>query len=202
MWKQWFIVVTLVIMAPAQAQDVATIAAASDLKFALDEVLVELPGRDRSAQGPCRLRLVRQLLRQIRRARRSSCFSRPTRRTSSSSPTRPDRDHGALYAVGRIVLFAPKGSPLQADARSPTCPRPRRRPRDQVRHRQPRARALRTRGRAGAAATGLWEPTGRSWCWARTSRRRRSSPPGSAQGGIFALSLALSPRRERAAASS
>lgn len=100
-----------------QAQRPPTIAAAANLNFALTEVAAAFE----QSQGS-RVTLVfgasGTLTRQIQDGAPFDMFLAADEefpnRLSAAGLT---RDAGVVYAVGRLVLFAPKGSPLKADER-------------------------------------------------------------------------------------
>jgi molybdate transport system substrate-binding protein len=85
------------------------------------------------------------------------------------------RDQGQLYAIGRLALLAPHGSPLKVDselrdlaARSAD---------GRLQHlaiANPQHAPYGRAARAVLERAGLWAALQGSWCSARTSRRRRS----------------------------
>ncbi len=96
----------------AGAERPPVIAAASDLNFALTEIADGFAREHRQ-----RVKLVfgssGSLMRQIRSgAPFELFFSADEAFVEELARARLTRDGGALYAVGRIVLFAPRGSPL------------------------------------------------------------------------------------------
>ncbi len=104
-------------------------------------------------------------------------------------------DRGVLYATGRIVLFAPHGSPLNVDDKLAGL-------RDAIAHNQIRRFAIANPehapyGRAAAEALhklGLWDALqGRLVLGENVSQAAQFAASGSTQGGIFAYSLALAP---------
>ena len=114
-----------------------------------------------------------------RTARRSRCSSRLTRSFRISlAAAGLTRDAGVVYAVGRLVIFAPKGSPLTvgraarragalleaavacAGSRSPI----------------PRWRPTVAPPKRCCASVASGTRCARTWCSAIPSRRRRSSP--------------------------
>lgn len=117
-WRGWTgaVLLALALTAPAAfAQRPLTVAAASDLQFALEAV-----GRQFTTETGDRVTLVfgssGNLARQITEGAPFELFLSADEsfvaRLASAGLT---RDNGALYAVGRIVLFAPHGSPLAVD---------------------------------------------------------------------------------------
>ena len=100
-----------------QAQRSPTIAAASDLKFALESVAQQFTQRtgDRvelvfGSSGT----LTRQLLDGAPFELFLSADEAFVEKLAGAGLT---RDRGMLYAIGRVVVFAPHGSPLQVDER-------------------------------------------------------------------------------------
>jgi molybdate transport system substrate-binding protein len=171
------------------------VAAASDLKFALDEVAAAFL-RDTGL-------LVRPVygssgnfLRQIEQGAPFELFLSADEdfifRLAENGLT---RDRGALYGVGRIVLFVPAGSSMDPAS-------------DLSGLRSALARDAGLRfaianpehapyGRAAEQAlrhAGLWESLqGRLVFGENVSQAAQFATSGNAQGGIFAYSLALSP---------
>ncbi len=104
-------------------------------------------------------------------------------------------DRGVLYATGRIVLFAPQSSPLQIDGQMAGL-------KAAIVNNQIRRFAIANPehapyGRAAEQALrklGLWEALqGKLVMGENVSQAAQFATSGSAQGGIFAYSLALSP---------
>lgn len=100
---------------PAQAPP--TIAAAANLNFALKEI-AEHFRRDDGASVELVFGASGTLTRQIRDGAPFEMFLAadeefPTQLSAAGLT----RDTGAVYAVGRLAIFAPKGSPLSVDAR-------------------------------------------------------------------------------------
>jgi molybdate transport system substrate-binding protein len=106
-------IVATVATAPA-AEDVPTFAAASDLRYALDEIAANFQKKTgravRIAYGSSG-----NFFQQITRAAPFELFFSADEdyihRLASQGLA---LDQGALYAVGRLVLFLPKDSPIQA----------------------------------------------------------------------------------------
>lgn len=109
--------VWLLAMPGRAAQRLPTIAAAANLQFALTEVAKQFE-RDRGARVEIVFGASGTLTRQIRDGAPFEMFLAadeefPNQLTAAGLT----RDPGAVYAVGRLVLFAPTGSPLVVDAR-------------------------------------------------------------------------------------
>jgi molybdate transport system substrate-binding protein len=101
----------------AQARRAPTIAAASNLNFALTEV-AERFARDRGERVALVFGASGTLTRQIQDGAPFELFLAADEefpnRLAAAGLT---RDSGAVYAVGRLVVFAPTGSPLVVDER-------------------------------------------------------------------------------------
>ncbi len=181
--------------AGAAAQAGPSIAAASDLKFALDDIAAAF--RKDTGQA---LRISYgssgNFMRQIAQDAPFELFlSADESFVFQLADMHRTLDRGALYAIGRIVLFAPKTSRLQPDAQLADL-------------RQAVADGRITRfaianpehapyGRAAMEAlqsAGLWESLQpRLVLGENVSQAAQFAVSGSAQGGIFAYSLALAP---------
>lgn len=179
----------------AGAQSVPSVAAASDLKFALDEVAKEYKA---SAGRDVRLTFGSSgnFLRQIQQGAPFDLFmSADEGFVDTLVREGLTSGSGTLYAVGRIVLFAPKGSTLKVDAQMADL-----------------GAALKDgRLKKFAIANPEHAPYGRAAQEALTSlnlwqgvqpllvlgenvsQAAQFAASGSTQGGIFALSLAMSP---------
>lgn len=191
----------LFFVGPAAAQQPASvnIAAASDLRFALQEIETEFE-RDTSRQVTLTFGSSGNFFRQITEGAPFQMFmSADENYVQQLAAQGKTVDDGALYAIGRIVLFAPTGSPLQVDARLAGL------------------RTALSRGRIDrfAIANPEHAPYGRAaeqalrhqnlWndiqpklvLGENVSQAAQFATAGSAQGGIFAYSLALSPEISR-----
>ena len=179
----------------AWAQPAPAIAAASDLKFALDEI-AETFRKDTGQLLRISYGSSGNFTRQIAQDAPFELFLSADESyvfQLAEQGLTPDR--GQLYAIGRIVLFAPNGSPLKPDAQLTDL------------------RAAASDGRIArfAIANPEHAPYGRAamqalqsaglWDALRTrlvmgenvSQAAQFAASGSAQGGIFAYSLALAP---------
>ena len=183
----------------AQAQqhtsDVPNIAAASDLKFALEEIAAQFR-RDTGQEVNLTFGSSGNFFRQISEGAPFQMFLSAdesfVQRLTEQSRT---EDEGMLYAIGRIVLFAPEGSPLRADASF-----------EDLRAALADGRVQRFAianpehapyGRAAEQALrsqGLWDAIQPKLVLGENvSQAAQFATSGSAEGGIFAYSLALSP---------
>ncbi|TXJ16107.1 MAG: molybdate ABC transporter substrate-binding protein [Alicycliphilus sp.] len=179
----------------AFAQSGPTIAAASDLKFALDDIAREF----QSATGkPVRITYGSSgnFFRQIAQHAPFELFlSADEDFVFKLADQGLTADRGALYATGRIVLFAPTGSAVAGDERMTDLGRA-------VRDGRLVKFAIANPehapyGRAAMQALqkiGLWnaiEP--KLVLGENVSQAAQFATSGSTQGGIFAYSLALAP---------
>ena len=106
----------LVMGAPARAQDVPTVAAAADLKFALEEIAQSFrqeTGKEIRLVFGSSGNFVTQIENGAPFQMLLSADEDYVLRLAEKGLT---RGKGALYAIGRVVLFVPAGSPLEADA--------------------------------------------------------------------------------------
>jgi molybdate transport system substrate-binding protein len=186
-------------MAPdreARAQnDNPAVAAASDLKFALEDIAARFRA---DAKKEVRLSFGSSgnYFRQIGQGAPFQLFLSADEdfvfRLHQAGKT---ADRGVLYATGRIVLFAPQGSPLQVDDQMAGL-------KTAIADNRIRRFAIANPEHApyGRAAEqvlrrlGLWDALqGRLVLGENVSQAAQFAASGSAQGGIFAYSLALSP---------
>jgi molybdate transport system substrate-binding protein len=179
-----------------QAQDAnPAIAAASDLQFALEDIAARFRAETRRD-----LRLSfgssGNYFRQIGQGAPFQLFLSADEdfvfRLHAAGHT---EDRGVLYATGRIVLFAPHGSPLQPDEKMTglqavlTTGKIRRFAIANPEH-APYGRAA----EQALRKLGLWQALqGKLVLGENVSQAAQFASSGSAQGGIFAYSLALSP---------
>lgn len=178
----------------AQQTPPPNIAAASDLQFALDEVATSFT-KETGQTVNLTFGSSGNFLRQIQQGAPFQMFLSAdegfVRQLAEAGKT---EDGGTLYAVGRIVLFAPKGSPLAVDAdltdlraaladgriQKFAIANPEHAP-----YGRAAEEALRSRG--------LWDAVQpRLVLGENVSQAAQFATSGTAQGGIFAYSLALS----------
>jgi molybdate transport system substrate-binding protein len=191
----WIAALMMIASSWVHAQDAPVIAAASDLKFAMDEMIAafqkETGKSVRVAYGSSG-----NFFRQISQDAPFEMFLSADEdfvfRLAEQNLT---VDRGALYATGRIVLFVPKGSPISADTefsdlrRALTDGRLKRFAIANPEH-APYGRAA----MQALQSVGLWtaiEP--RLVLGENVSQTAQFAVSGSTEGGIFALSLALAP---------
>ncbi|HKO88393.1 MAG TPA: molybdate ABC transporter substrate-binding protein [Burkholderiales bacterium] len=185
----------------ATAQE-ATIAAASDLKFALDEV-----AKAYAAQTGRSVRISYgssgNFVAQIAQGAPYDLFlSADESYVTELSKRGLTVDEGVLYAVGHVVLFVPKDSPVKADAGLQDL---------RVAIADGRLKKLAIAnpefapyGRAAREVlqrTKLWDAVRDKLVFGENvSQAAQFAASGSAQAGIFALSLAMSPNFSNAGA--
>lgn len=180
---------------PAAAQGGPIVAAASDLKFALDEVAAAFQqetGQSVRLSYGSSGNFMRQILQDAPFELFLSADEAFVFQLADQGRT---LDRGVLYATGRIVLFFPRSSGLQPDAQLAGL-------------RAALAGGRITRfaianpdhapyGRAAREAlqaAGLWEALqGHLVLGENVSQAAQFAVSGSTQGGIFAYSLALAP---------
>jgi molybdate transport system substrate-binding protein len=172
-----------------------TVAAASDLKFALDDILAQF-----QAQSGTQVRVSYgssgNFYRQIVQDAPFDLFmSADETLVSQLAALQKTADAGVLYAVGRIVLFVPKNSPVKADAaladlrQSITDGRLKKFAIANPEH-APYGRAA----KEALQSAGLWaaiEP--RLVLGENVSQAAQFAVSGATQGAIFAQSLAIAP---------
>jgi molybdate transport system substrate-binding protein len=193
-WR-WVLVIVLAAAGPAHADDGPVIAAASDLKFALDEIVAAFhndTGRSVRVSYGSSGNFFRQIAQDAPFQIFLSADEDFVFKLADQALT---LDRGVLYATGRIVLFTPKASPVRPDAGF-----------EDVRRALADGRLVKLAmanpehapyGRAAMEAlksVGLWaaaEP--KLVLGENVSQAAQFAVSGSTQAGIFALSLALAP---------
>jgi len=179
----------------AQA-DIPAIAAASDLKFAVEEIAMRF-----RADTKRELRLSfgssGNYYQQIAQGAPFQMFmSADENFVFKLHAAGRTEDRGTLYATGRIVLFAPQGSPLQPDNEMAGLKKAL--AAGQIRRFAIANPEHAPYGRAAEQALrklGLWEELqDRMVLGENVSQAAQFAASGSTQGGIFAYSLALAPQ--------
>jgi molybdate transport system substrate-binding protein len=194
-WLAAAALVALVLGVPGCTERPTLVAAASDLAFALDEIATAF-----ERQEGHRVEIVYgssgTLTRQIQDgAPFEVFFSADEAFAERLVEAGLTRDEGTLYAIGRIVLFAPPGSPLVVDEGF-----------DGLRRLLAAGRVARFAianpehapyGRAAEEALrrhGLWEALRPALVFGENvSQAAQFATTGNAVGGIIAYSLALAP---------
>lgn len=193
-WPVLVLCLLLGVRPPAGAEP-PQIAAASDLKFALEEMATAFQAE---SQQVVRLsfgssgNFYRQIVQGARFALLLSADEEFVTKLTDAGRT---LDQGTLYAIGRLVLFAPHGSPLKVDAHMTdlrAALNDGRLQRLAIAHPEhaPYGRAA----EQALRALGLWEAlSSKLVLGENVSQAAQFATSGSAQGGIFAYSLALAP---------
>ncbi|OGA67786.1 MAG: molybdate ABC transporter substrate-binding protein [Betaproteobacteria bacterium RIFCSPLOWO2_12_FULL_65_14] len=179
----------------AIAADVALVAAAADLSFAMREIADSFR-RETGREVKLSFGSSGNFRHQIAAGAPFQLFmSADESYVLALHRERRTLDEGRLYAVGRIVLFVPKGAPLAPDPelkdlrRALAAGAVRRFAIANPEH-APYGRAA----REALQKLGLWETLkDRLVLGENVSQAAQFASSGSAQGGIIALSLALSP---------
>ena len=192
---QWLLVLVLSSASAAHGADGPVIAAASDLKFALDEIVADF---QKSTGKPIRVSYGSSgnFFRQIAQDAPFELFlSADEAFVFKLADAGLTLDRGALYATGRIVLFAPNGSPVRPDAQLIDL---RRALADgslvKLAIANPEHAPYGRAAMEALKSAGLWtavEP--RLVLGENVSQAAQFAVSGSTQAGIFALSLALAP---------
>jgi molybdate transport system substrate-binding protein len=185
----------LLVSRPARAQTLPTIAAASDLKFALEEVAARF-----EKDSGHKLRLVfgssgnfySQLLQGAPFQMFMSADESYVLKLADAGKT---IDRGRLYALGRIGLIVPNGSPLKADGELVDLAAALKDGRLQkFAIANPEHAPYGARAKEALQRSGLWETIQpRLVLGENISQAAQFASSGSAQGGIVALSLARAP---------
>ena len=179
----------------ASAQNAPIVAAASDLKFALEEIAAKFH-TDTKKELRLNFGSSGNFTTQLQQGAPFELFlSADEGFVFQLADAGKTLDRGALYAEGRIVLFAPKGSALKPDASF-----------SDLRAALADGRIQRFAianpehapyGRAAEQALkgqGLWDAIKpRLVLGENVSQAAQFATSGSAQGGIFAFSLAIAP---------
>ncbi len=179
----------------AHAQDVTTVAAASDLQGALEEVV-----RSYAAGPGAKVRVTYgssgNLLRQIEQGAPFDIFLSADEAYADELAARGmTAERGVLYALGRLVIYVPRNSTLHADpalADLAAALRDGRLKKFAIANpaHAPYGRAA----REALTAAGLWTAIQPHLVLGENvSQAAQFAASGSTQGGIFALSLAQSP---------
>lgn len=185
---------------PVRAAEVPVVAAAADLQFALAEV-AEAFSRATSLRVRLALGSSGNFTRQIIQGAPIEVFFSAdegyVRELAERSLT---ADNGRIYAIGRLVLYAPTGSPVQADpdmddlAAAVADGRLRKLAIANPDH-APYGRAA----RAALTRKGLWEKLqGRLVFGENISQAAQFALSGTVEAGVIAQSLAISDRMARA----
>jgi len=178
-----------------QAQPIPTIAAAADLKFALEEVVAQF-----EKETGQKLRLVfgssGTFLAQLLQGAPFHLFmSADEAFVFKLAEAGKTRDRGRLYAVGRIGIVVPHGSVLKADPEGKDLAAALQDGRLQrFAIANPEHAPYGARAREALTALGLWDTIRPKLVYGENiAQTAQFATSGSAQGGIIALSLAKAP---------
>lgn len=182
-------------LSPLQAQDLPTVAAASDLKFAIEEVAARFEKDTRQ-----KLRMVfgssgnfkTQILQGAPFHLYMSADEGFVYELADAGKT---EDRGRLYALGRIGIMVPPGSPLKPDGELKDLAAALKDGRLQkFAIANPEHAPYGARAKEALQHAGLWDAIqGRLVMGENISQTAQFATSGSTQGGIIALSLALAP---------
>ena len=101
---------------PATAAEVPAVAAAADLQYALSEIAQRFK-RETGNEVKLVFGSSGNLTTQLENGAPFQLFlSADEKYVALLAEKAPTKDQGTLYAIGRIVLFAPHGSALKADS--------------------------------------------------------------------------------------
>lgn len=193
----WFCaaVTALGLSFPAMAEGVATIAAASDLKFALEEVaerFERVTGNKLSLVFGSSGILYSQIL---EHAPFHVFMSADERFVFKLSDAGLATDRGQAYAIGRIGIMVPTGSPLKADGNLADLAAALADGRLQkFAIANPEHAPYGARAREALQHAGLWKSIQHKLVFGENiSQTAQFATSGGAQGGIIALSLSKAP---------
>jgi molybdate transport system substrate-binding protein len=182
--------------APAMAEETPVIAAASDLKFALEDIAGQFT-RETGRTVKLSFGSSGNFFRQISQNAPFELFmSADEQYVFDLAKQGLTVDQGSLYAIGRLVLFAPNGSPLIPDVELKGLS-------DVLQNGRIKRFAIANPehapyGRAAKEvliAAGLWDALqGKLVLGETVAQAAQFAVSGSAQGGLIAYSLALSPK--------
>jgi len=180
---------------PARAQDAPVVAAAADLQFALAEV-ADAFSKETNREVKLAFGSSGNFFRQIRQEAPFQMFLSADEQfvfdLAAKGLTEGD---GALYAVGRIVIIAPHGSPLKVDGELADLKAALADGRlKKFAIANPEHAPYGSRAEEVLRHIGVWEEIkDRLVFGENVARAAQFATSGAAQGGIIAYSLALSP---------
>lgn len=188
-------VVTLLWSVAVSAQNGPAIAAASDLKFALDEIIAsfrEKTGHHVRASYGSSGNFYRQI---VQDAPFELFLSADEDLVKQLVQQKRTVDEGVLYATGRLVLFVAKGSGIAADAQLADLQRAAGDGRlKKLAIANPEHAPYGRAAREALQSSGIWpQVVSRLVLGENVSQAAQFAISGSAQAGIFAYSLAVAP---------
>lgn len=182
-------------LSPLHAQTVPTLAAASDLKFAIEEVAARFKkdtGQDIKLVFGSSGNFTTQILQDAPFHLFMSADENFVYKLADAGKT---EDRGRAYAVGRIGIMVPPGSPLKADGQFKDLAAALKDGRlGKFAIANPEHAPYGARAREALQHAGLWSAIASKLVLGENiSQTAQFATSGSAQGGIIAYSLALSP---------
>lgn len=193
----WFATAMLnaLVLSPLQAQTVPTLAAASDLKFALEEIAARFK-RDTGQEVKLVFGSSGNFATQILQNAPFHLFmSADESFVDKLADAGKTEDRGRAYGVGRIGIMVPFGSSLKADGQLADLAAALKDGRLQkFAIANPEHAPYGMRAREALQHAGLWEAISAKLVLGENiSQTAQFAMSGSAQGGIIAYSLALAP---------
>jgi molybdate transport system substrate-binding protein len=180
---------------PAQAAEVPVIAAASDLQFALEDIARRFT-QDTGRNVKLSFGSSGNFFRQISQGGPFELFMSADEQYALTLAEQGRAiDQGVLYALGRLVLFAPEGSPLAPDADLKGV-------KEALEKGQLKKFAIANpehapygrRAEEALRHIGVWDAINDKLVFGENvAQAAQFATSGAAQGGIIAYSLALSP---------
>jgi molybdate transport system substrate-binding protein len=180
---------------PGMAEEPPVIAGAADLKFALEEVAAAFR-RDTGGEVRLAFGSSGNFYRQIRQGAPFQMFLSADEQFALDLARKGFAlDEGMLYAVGRIVVLVPHGSPLKADGTLADLRAALADGRvEKFAIANPEHAPYGRRAEEALRHAGLWEQIkGRLVLGENVAQAAQFATSGATQGGIVAYSLALSP---------
>lgn len=188
---------SLAMFSPANAQDnTPRVAAASDLKFALDEVIANLKSETGNVVIPTYGSSGNFKTQIIQGAPFQMFMSADEAFVFELADKGLTLDRGALYGIGRVVLFAPTGATWKADPAFADFKAALADGRiTKLAIANPEHAPYGRAAEESLRTLGLWDAVQPKLVLGENvSQAAQFATSGSTQGGIFALSLALSPQ--------
>lgn len=197
-WRQCFRILpglALLVCGAAHGTGLPSIAAAADLRYALDEVILVYQ-RNSGVMAKVTYGSSGNFFTQLQQGAPFDIFmSADETLVQALSTLNLTRDAGDLYAIGRIVLFVPHGVPIMADENFTDLPHALDDGRlSKFAIANPTHAPYGRAAREALHAAGLWERlSGHLVLGENVAQAAQFARSGAAQAGIIALSLALAP---------
>jgi molybdate transport system substrate-binding protein len=192
----------LAMMPVARAEAVPVVAAASDLQYALAEVaaaFARASGRSVKLSFGSSGNFLRQI---VQGAPFELFFSADEAYVQELVKRRLALDNGALYAIGRLALFVPNGSPVRADAELDDLAAALKDGRlKKIAIANPEHAPYGRAARAALMHKGLWQKVqGHLVMGENVSQAAQFAASGSVEAGLIAYSLVVSESMSKAGA--